>query len=270
MSDYQQESLLRSLDNAHRLLELAGARGLRHLRWSRRKATTNTTPAASARAACWPGGWSKPGRGSSKSRPNTFRSSTGTRTTTATTRSIGMKKEIDRPIAQLILDLEARGLLDRTLVVLASEFSRDMMIEGMPGSRPRTRSTFKVDTLEELKHYGLHRHFTGASSRRAVRRRHETRLPVRRIRAGAALSSPIEKSRLRDATCTPRFSTAMGINPQTAFEVESRPVLCHRRRQRRRRPRVVRLTGPHCTYDQLNQKMQRRIRRHSTAGACEP
>ena len=40
--------------------------------------------------------------------------------------------EIDRPIAQLILDLEERGLLDRTLVVLASEFSRDMMIEGKP------------------------------------------------------------------------------------------------------------------------------------------
>ena len=33
-----------------------------------------------------------------------------------------MKKEIDQPIAQLILDLEARGLLDRTLVILASEF----------------------------------------------------------------------------------------------------------------------------------------------------
>src|SRR5205807_10627947 len=45
-----------------------------------------------------------------------------------------MKQEIDRPIAQLILDLEARGLLERTLVVLASEFSRDMMIEGVPGS----------------------------------------------------------------------------------------------------------------------------------------
>src|SRR5262249_22175610 len=29
-----------------------------------------------------------------------------------------MKREIDRPIAQLILDLEARGLLDRTLVVI--------------------------------------------------------------------------------------------------------------------------------------------------------
>ena len=31
-----------------------------------------------------------------------------------------MKKEIDRPIAQLVLDLEQRGMLDRTLVVLAS------------------------------------------------------------------------------------------------------------------------------------------------------
>src|SRR5437868_7835920 len=45
-----------------------------------------------------------------------------------------MKREIDRPIAQLILDLERLGLLDRTLVVLATEFSRDMMIEGVPGS----------------------------------------------------------------------------------------------------------------------------------------
>ena len=35
-----------------------------------------------------------------------------------------MHQEIDAPIAQLILDLEARGLLDRTLVVIASEFSR--------------------------------------------------------------------------------------------------------------------------------------------------
>jgi mono/diheme cytochrome c family protein len=40
----------------------------------------------------------------------------------------------EAPVAQLILDLEQRGLLDRTLVVLASEFSRDMMIEGVPGS----------------------------------------------------------------------------------------------------------------------------------------
>jgi len=35
-----------------------------------------------------------------------------------------MKQEIDRPVATLILDLKQRGLLDRTLVVIASEFSR--------------------------------------------------------------------------------------------------------------------------------------------------
>jgi hypothetical protein len=75
-----------------------------------------------------------------------------------------MKQEIDRPIAQLILDLEARGLLDRTLVVLASEFSRDMIIEGVPGSSARDQSRAKTDVLKEMKHYGQHRHFTGSGS----------------------------------------------------------------------------------------------------------
>ena len=75
-----------------------------------------------------------------------------------------MKKEIDRPIAQLILDLEERGLLDRTLVVLASEFSRDMMIEGVPGSTAQDQSRAKTDVMKEMNHYGLHRHFTGSGS----------------------------------------------------------------------------------------------------------
>ena len=34
-----------------------------------------------------------------------------------------------------MLDLEERGLLNRTLIVLASEFSRDMMIEGKPDKK---------------------------------------------------------------------------------------------------------------------------------------
>ena len=38
-------------------------------------------------------------------------------------RLVNLKKTIDAPIAQLVLDLEERGLLDRTLIVLASEFS---------------------------------------------------------------------------------------------------------------------------------------------------
>src|SRR5947208_10862344 len=46
------------------------------------------------------------------------------------TRMTDLKKMIDTPIAQLVLDLEQRGLLDRTMIVIASEFSRDMMVEG--------------------------------------------------------------------------------------------------------------------------------------------
>src|SRR5262245_29204349 len=59
-----------------------------------------------------------------------------------------MKQEIDRPIAQLILDLEARKLLDRTLVVIATEFSRDMMIEGIPGSAAKEQSRAKKDVMK--------------------------------------------------------------------------------------------------------------------------
>ncbi len=79
------------------------------------------------------------------------------------TRLVNMKKMIDAPIAQLVRDLEERGLLDRTLVVLASEFSRDMMIEGREKSRLRTQAKVP-DTIEELKYYGMHRHFTEAGS----------------------------------------------------------------------------------------------------------
>ena len=75
-----------------------------------------------------------------------------------------MHREIDSPIARLILDLEERNLLDRTLVVIASEFSRDAMIEGVPGSKAKDQSNAKSDVLLEPKHYGLHRHFTGGSS----------------------------------------------------------------------------------------------------------
>src|SRR5581483_11595351 len=44
-------------------------------------------------------------------------------------RAIGMKQWIDRPVSRLTRDLEERGLLARTVVVKASEFGRDMMTE---------------------------------------------------------------------------------------------------------------------------------------------
>jgi hypothetical protein len=79
------------------------------------------------------------------------------------TRAKGMKAAIDRPIAQLILDLEERGLLDRTLVVLASEFGRDMVTEGKPDNAVKDQVVVP-EKMVEPKHYGMHRHFTEASS----------------------------------------------------------------------------------------------------------
>jgi len=78
-------------------------------------------------------------------------------------RAQGMKETIDRPVSQLILDLEARGLLGRTLVILASEFGRDMVTEGKPGNVVQDQVK-QPDLMTDIKHYGMHRHFTEASS----------------------------------------------------------------------------------------------------------
>jgi hypothetical protein len=78
-------------------------------------------------------------------------------------RAVMMKKVIDAPVAQLILDLEQRGLLNRTLVVLASEFGRDAITEGKVGKEVRDQSN-TPDVMQLRMHYGMHRHFTGAGS----------------------------------------------------------------------------------------------------------
>ena len=78
-------------------------------------------------------------------------------------RLVGMKEMIDAPIAQLVRDLEERGMLDRTLIVLASEFSRDMMVEGKPENGVKNQVEVP-DVINDPKHYGMHRHFTAAGS----------------------------------------------------------------------------------------------------------
>lgn len=132
-----------------------------------------------------------------------------------------MKKEIDRPIAQLIRDLEERNMLDRTLVVIASEFSRDMIIEGVPGSNAPDQSRAKTDVLKEMKHYGLHRHFTGGTSvvmfgggvkQGFVYGKTADERPC------VAVENPVTISDLH-AT----IYKAMGISSRTALDVERRP-----------------------------------------------
>ncbi len=132
-----------------------------------------------------------------------------------------MHSEIDRPIAQLILDLEERGMLDRTLVIIASEFSRDALIEGRPGSSANDQARFKGDTMTELKHYGLHRHFTGGTSvlmfgggtkKGFLYGKTADERPL------VAVENPVS---IMDLHAT--IMTAMGISPKTEFVVENRP-----------------------------------------------
>ncbi|MCW5966304.1 MAG: DUF1501 domain-containing protein [Bryobacterales bacterium] len=78
-------------------------------------------------------------------------------------RARDMKQVIDRPVARLIRDLDERGLLNRTLVVIASEFGRDMMTEGKPGNEVKEQAK-QPDRMTSMQHYGMHRHFTEAGS----------------------------------------------------------------------------------------------------------
>jgi hypothetical protein len=132
-----------------------------------------------------------------------------------------MHKEIDRPIAQLVLDLEERGLLDRTLVVVASEFSRDAIMEGKPGSNANDQAAFKGDFIEEAKHYGLHRHFTGGTSvalfgggvkKGFLYGKTADERPL------VAIENPVS---ITDLHAT--IMTAMGVSPKTEFLIEGRP-----------------------------------------------
>ena len=220
MSDFQRESMLRSMESAHRLLQ------------SKEKNAFDLTLEPKDSYAKY--GDTRFGRGCLLARRLAEEGSRFIEVTTeyvpflhwdhhenGHTTQARMKKEVDQPIAQLILDLEERSLLDRTLVILASEFSRDMMIEGVPGSTARDQSRAKTEKLQEMKHYGLHRHFTGGTSvmmwgggvkKGFVYGKTADERPL------MAIENPVS---IEDLHAT--IYTAMGINPKTAYEVEKRP-----------------------------------------------
>lgn len=220
MSDHHQESMLRSLDSAFRLLS------------SDQRAAFDITLEPTASFEKYDTG--RFGQGCLLARRLVEAGSRFVEVTTEyvpflhfDTHSDGhttmarMHSEIDRPIAQLIRDLESRGLLDRTLVVVASEFSRDALIEGVPGSNARDQATNKVEAVSELKHYGLHRHFTGGSSvllfGGGIKQGslYGATAPERPL---VAISNPVS---IEDMHAT--IMTAMGISPRTGYEIEGRP-----------------------------------------------
>ena len=137
-------------------------------------------------------------------------------------RAAAMKKLIDAPVAQLVRDLEARGLLDRTLVVLASEFGRDALTEGKAGKEVKDQAINIPDVMSEPRHYGMHRHFTAAGSilmfgggikRGFVYGRTADERPC------TTIESPVV---IEDLHAT--IYRALGIPPDTAYLVERRPV----------------------------------------------
>ena len=136
------------------------------------------------------------------------------------TRLVAMKKQIDAPIAQLVLDLEARGLLNRTLVVLASEFSRDAMIEGKPDKLIKNQVEVP-DKVESEKHYGMHRHFTDAGCvllyGGGIKRGH--------LHGLTAEERPCKtiKDRVIIEDLHASIYRAVGISPKVAYEIEKRP-----------------------------------------------
>jgi hypothetical protein len=243
-SAYQRESFLRSMDNAHRLLSSPAAKAfdlsLESDESIRRYVPAGIDPAkvASAKLDRF-GGYEAAtvgrfGLGCLLARRL---AEAGARFIEVTTeyipflnwdthenghaRLVNMKKMIDAPIAQLVRDLDARGLLDRTLIVLASEFSRDMMTEGTP-DKPLDRGTpVPPAKLADPKEYGMHRHFTQAGSVLMFgggMKRGYVHGATADERPCKVITEPVGIENLH-AT----IYKAVGISPKLAYMVEERP-----------------------------------------------
>ena len=242
-SDYQKESLLRSIDNAHRLLSSPAAKAfdlaLEPLD-SIRKYVPGYQPGqkfeSKRDAAAGKYENEMVGRFGLGCLLARRLAEVGARFIEVTTeyipflnwdthenghaRLVGMKQQIDSPIAQLVLDLEERGLLNRTLIVLASEFSRDAMIEGKPDKRVSDQVHVPEKVESEI-HYGMHRHFTDAGCVMlyggGIKKGH-----VHGVTADERPCKTI-KDRVVIEDLHASIYRAMGISPKLAYEIEKRP-----------------------------------------------
>lgn len=140
-------------------------------------------------------------------------------------RMVEMKKQIDGAIAQLITDLHERGMLDRTLVVIGTEFGRTIAASPAAGTEAEgatERHTGEGLTLTEEKQYGFHGHFStcntmlffgGGFKRGIAYGKTADRHPM------LSVENPV---RVIDAHAT--IYTAMGIGPKASNVTEGRPV----------------------------------------------
>jgi Protein of unknown function (DUF1501) len=137
-------------------------------------------------------------------------------------RAKAMKTIIDAPVAQLVRELDERGLLDRTLVVLASEFGRDAITEGKVGKEVRDQAINIPDVMAEPRHYGMHRHFTAAGSILMFGggiKKGFVYGKTAEERPCTTIENPVV---IEDLHAT--MYHALGIAPDTSYVVERRPV----------------------------------------------
>jgi uncharacterized protein (DUF1501 family) len=140
------------------------------------------------------------------------------------TRMIDMKRYIDRPIAKLISELDERGLLERTLVVVATEFGRTVADQPDAGREKLgfdENQTGEDLIVESERLYGHHGHFSSASSMLFFGGGFKQGY-VHGVTADRHPMLPIEKpEKLIDVYAT--IYKAMGIPADTHFVVEERP-----------------------------------------------
>lgn len=135
-------------------------------------------------------------------------------------RAAKMKELIDRPIAQLIKDLDESGHLDRTLVILASEFSRDAIMEGRPGEQVQNQ-VHQPDIINDEKFYGMHRHFTDGSSILMWGGGVKKGLVYGKTadeRPCSSIENPVVIDQVHQSVYH-----ALGMHPETNYNIEGRP-----------------------------------------------
>jgi hypothetical protein len=136
------------------------------------------------------------------------------------TRLKDMKKMIDSPISQLISDLDASGKLERTMVIVASEFSRDMLTEGRPDLKVQDQVQVP-DIIEDMKNYGMHRHFTNGCSMLmfggGIKRGHVFGKTADE-RPCVTIENPIKIASIHQTVYH-----ALGIAPDKNYKIEKRP-----------------------------------------------
>jgi hypothetical protein len=135
-----------------------------------------------------------------------------------------MKKQVDGPIAQLIRDLHDRGLLDRTLVWITTEFGRTIASAPSAGTEPEGAAeehTGEKLIIESEKMYGFHGHFSSGNQMLFFGGGFKRGYVHGRTAEGHPMV-PVEKPvNLTDVHAT--VYKALGIAPDHAYVIEGRP-----------------------------------------------